>query len=225
MAKYKGGEFLYFPTVLAPITVSYNLAGVDDLQLTPATIAKIFQREITDLERPGDRRRQPRRRPARHRHHRRPPLRRLGHHRELHQVPRTPPSAQDGGGTWKLGIGLRPSSGRPTPRPATATRASPRSSSATEGAIGYVDLSDAKATGLTYASVKNKAGKFVEPTLEARPRPPTSAEIADDLTFFARLGRRRRRVPDHRPDVDHRLHEPDRRGQGRGPQGVPRATS
>src|SRR5204863_9146951 len=34
----------------------------------------------------------------------------------------------------------------------------------TKGAIGYVDLSDAKASGLVYAQVKNKGDKFVEPT-------------------------------------------------------------
>ena len=37
------------------------------------------------------------------------------------------------------------------------------------------------------------------------------ATINDDLTFFARLGRRRRRLPDRRPDLDHRLHDPGRR--------------
>ncbi len=31
--KYKGGEFLYFPTVIAPLTVAYNLAGVSELDL------------------------------------------------------------------------------------------------------------------------------------------------------------------------------------------------
>src|SRR5919202_5260655 len=31
--KYKGGEFLYFPTVAAPITVSYNLSALKDLVL------------------------------------------------------------------------------------------------------------------------------------------------------------------------------------------------
>ena len=35
---------LYFPILLGPITVSYNLSGVDKLQLSPDTIAKIFQR-------------------------------------------------------------------------------------------------------------------------------------------------------------------------------------
>ena len=56
---------------------------------------------------------------------------------------------------------------------------------ATPGAIGYVDLSDANATGLQTASVQNKAGKFVEPTLEATSAAGEGAEIADDLTFFA----------------------------------------
>ena len=40
------GSFLYVPTVAAPITVSYNLSGVDKLQLSPETLAKIFQRDI-----------------------------------------------------------------------------------------------------------------------------------------------------------------------------------
>src|SRR4029077_5386711 len=34
----------------------------------------------------------------------------------------------------------------------------------TPGAIGYVDYADAKASGLTFASVKNKAGNFVAPS-------------------------------------------------------------
>src|SRR6266700_167879 len=45
-ANIKGGAYFYFPTVAAPITVSYNLSGVKKLQLSPVTIAKIFQRDI-----------------------------------------------------------------------------------------------------------------------------------------------------------------------------------
>src|SRR4051812_45583612 len=44
--KFKGGEILYFPTVAAPITLSYNLSGVTKLVLDADTIAKIFQRQI-----------------------------------------------------------------------------------------------------------------------------------------------------------------------------------
>ena len=45
-AKAKGGAFFYFPTVIAPITVSYNLPGVKGLKLSADTIAKIFQGQI-----------------------------------------------------------------------------------------------------------------------------------------------------------------------------------
>ena len=54
----------------------------------------------------------------------------------------------------------------------------------TEGSIGYVDLSDAKANNLKFASVKNKAGKFIEPTLDATTAAAESAKINDNLTYF-----------------------------------------
>ena len=41
------GSFIYVPTVAGPITVSYNLSGVDKLQLSPDTVANIFQAKIT----------------------------------------------------------------------------------------------------------------------------------------------------------------------------------
>ena len=44
--KYQGGTVLYFPTVAAPITVSYNLTGVEKLQLSGTTLAKIFSLKI-----------------------------------------------------------------------------------------------------------------------------------------------------------------------------------
>jgi ABC-type phosphate transport system substrate-binding protein len=47
LSKYQGGAILYFPLVAAPITMSYNLSGVDKLQLSAATIAKIFSGQIT----------------------------------------------------------------------------------------------------------------------------------------------------------------------------------
>src|SRR5690242_14187492 len=44
--KFKGGDVLYFPTVGAPITVSFNIAGVDKLSLSADTLAGIFQGDI-----------------------------------------------------------------------------------------------------------------------------------------------------------------------------------
>src|SRR2546423_9504798 len=52
-AKFKGGELLYFPTVAAPITLSYNLSGVDKLVLDADTIAKIFQRQVKTWDDPA----------------------------------------------------------------------------------------------------------------------------------------------------------------------------
>src|SRR5262245_5817367 len=44
--KFQGGTVLYFPTVGAPITVSYNLSGVDKLQLSGESLAGIFSTAI-----------------------------------------------------------------------------------------------------------------------------------------------------------------------------------
>ncbi|MBV8757636.1 MAG: extracellular solute-binding protein, partial [Deltaproteobacteria bacterium] len=55
----------------------------------------------------------------------------------------------------------------------------------TKGAIGYVDLSDAKASGLHYATVKNAAGKFVEPTSDSASAAGEGIDVKDNLLFSA----------------------------------------
>lgn len=42
-----GGEAIHLPLYISPIAVIYNLEGVDNLQLSPATVAGIFDRKIT----------------------------------------------------------------------------------------------------------------------------------------------------------------------------------
>ena len=46
-ANFKGKTVLYFPVVIGPISLSYNLSGVSSLKLDAVTIAKIFQGQIT----------------------------------------------------------------------------------------------------------------------------------------------------------------------------------
>jgi phosphate transport system substrate-binding protein len=53
----------------------------------------------------------------------------------------------------------------------------------TAGAIGYVDLSDAKATGLQYAELRNKGGKFVPATLQAAEAALAGSPLNPDLTY------------------------------------------
>ena len=182
VSKYTGGEFVYVPTVIAPITMSYNLPSVDKLQLSPASISAIFQREITKwndpiiaADNPGATL------PA----------------TDIVVAVRADPSGTTqnftkfldaaagpaAGGTWKLGAA------KDTAFPADTQRGDGNSGvaqivSSTEGAIGYVDLSDAKANNLVFASVKNKAGKYIEPTLDATTAAAKGTKVNDDLTYF-----------------------------------------
>jgi phosphate transport system substrate-binding protein len=55
----------------------------------------------------------------------------------------------------------------------------------TPGAIGYVDLSDAKASGLKFASVKNQGGKFIEPTADSASAAGDGIDVKDNLLFSA----------------------------------------
>jgi len=181
-AKFKGGDVLYFPTVVAPITVSANL-DVDKLQLSCQTIAKIFQREIKTwndaaiaTDNPGVSL---------------PSTAIVVAHRADSSGTTDnftkfldKGCGTGGDGTWKL------KSGSTVEWPSDTQAGQGNSGVAqivkdTKGAIGYVDLSDAKASGLKFASVKNKAGKFVAPTLEAASAAAGGVAVKDDLTFSA----------------------------------------
>jgi len=183
-AGYKGGEFVYVPTVIAPITMSYNLPDVDKLQLSPKSISAIFQLEVTKwndpiiaADNPGVTL------PATdivvaRRADGSGTTENFSKFLDAAYGPSaTPP------GTWKLG-------GASELEWPDGTQAGDGNSgvaqiiSSTEGAIGYVDLSDAKANNLTFASVMNKAGKYIEPTLDATTAAAKGTKINDDLTFF-----------------------------------------
>ena len=179
MAKIKGGEILYFPILLGPITVSYNLDGVDKLKLSADSVAKIFQRDIKKwndkaiaAENPGV---------------------------KLPDQDIVVAHRADGSGTtqnfteylntaakgvWKL------KSGSTVEWPSDTQAGQGNGGVAqivksTKGAIGYVDLSDAKASGLKFASVKNLAGKFVEPTTAAASAAGDGIEVKPNLLFSA----------------------------------------
>ena len=179
-AKYVGGEVLYFPTVVAPITVAYNLAGVDKLQLSADTIAKIFQRQIKTwddaaiaAENPG--------------------VKLSG---DIVVVRRSDSSGTTQNFTGFLNKAAGPTgsnvwtlkSGSTVEWPADTQGGNGNTGVAqivkdTKGAIGYVDYSDAKATGLKFAAVKNKAGKYVLPSLDAASAAANGATVNPDLTY------------------------------------------
>ncbi|HEX3762373.1 MAG TPA: phosphate ABC transporter substrate-binding protein PstS [Kofleriaceae bacterium] len=179
LAKNKGGDVLYFPILLGAITVSYNVEGVDKLQLSPATIAKIFQRDIKKwndkdiaADNPGA---------------------------KLPDADIVVAHRSDGSGTtdnftkyleqaapdaWKLKSGATvewpadTQAGNGNPGVAQIVKS-------TAGAVGYVDLSDAKASGLKFATVKNQAGKFVEPSSDSSSAAGDGIDVKDNLLFSA----------------------------------------
>jgi phosphate transport system substrate-binding protein len=53
----------------------------------------------------------------------------------------------------------------------------------TEGAIGYVDLADATETDLVTAAIENADGAFIQPSLEASTSALEGAEVAEDLSY------------------------------------------
>jgi phosphate transport system substrate-binding protein len=57
--------------------------------------------------------------------------------------------------------------------------------SSVDGAIGYVDLSDATAADLAWASIKNAGGKFIEPSAESATKAGEGITVKPDLTFSA----------------------------------------
>jgi phosphate transport system substrate-binding protein len=169
--------FLYVPTVAAPITVSYNLSGVDKLQLSPDTLAKIFQ---TDIKKWND-----------------PAIAADNPGVTLPATAITVAHRADGSGTtnnftkylkaaapnvWKL------DSGDTVNWPASTQGAQKNTGVAqlikqADGAIGYVDFSDAKETGLKFAAIKNKDGQYVAASLDGATAALQGATVKDDLTY------------------------------------------
>ena len=183
VALYTGGAFLYIPTVIAPITMSFNVSGVDKLQLSPKTLAGIFQLTITKWNDPAIAAENPGvTLPATtivtvHRSDGSGTTQNFTQFLELAQ-------GKAAGSAWKLGAfqdpGVWPTGGQA----GDGNGGVAQIIKTTDGAIGYVDLSDAKASGLKFASIENKAGKFVAPTLEATSAAAEHVTVKDDLTFF-----------------------------------------
>ena len=168
------GSFLYIPTVAAPITVSYNLSGVSSLKLDADTIAKIFQAQITKWDDPA-----------------------IKAHNPSANLPSTAITVAhrlDPSGTtanftaylkaaapttWTLG------SDKTVAWP-NGEQAGPRNSGvaqiikSTDGAIGYVDYSDAKAARAgVRVGEERRAASFVAPSLASTQAALESATLAD----------------------------------------------
>ncbi len=179
MAGFKGKTVLYFPVIIGPITLSYNLSGVSKLQLSAPVIAGIFDGKIKTWDDPAIKADNP--------------------GASLPSTPIVLAVRSDSSGTtanfskflvegagsaWSLG------SSSTIKWPANSHAGSGNAGVAqivksTPGAIGYVDYATAKASSLTYASVKNKAGSYIAPSDAAASAAASQATVAPNLTFSA----------------------------------------
>jgi phosphate transport system substrate-binding protein len=179
VANFKGKTVLYYPILISPITVSYNLSGVTGLKLTAPVIADIFQAKITKWNDPA--------------------ITALNPGVKLPSTAITIAHRSDSSGTtanfsqflvegapgvWKLGSSST-ISWPATSRGGNGNGGVAQIVKSTPGAVGYVDYADAKASGLTYASIKNQAGDYVAPSVSAATAAADSATVKPDLTFSA----------------------------------------
>jgi phosphate transport system substrate-binding protein len=172
------GAVLYFPTVAAPITVSYNLSSVSQtLIFSGATLAKIYAGKITTwndaaigADNPGV---------------------------TLPGTKITPVHRSDGSGTthnFTLYLGKADPTdwtyGNSTTFPTNLGGATGNGNQGvaqtvqqTDGGLGYVDYATQKAAGLKAASVKNMSGQPIAPTLASASAAVAAATVNPDLTY------------------------------------------
>jgi phosphate transport system substrate-binding protein len=178
-ANFNGKTVLYFPVFLGPITVSYNLSGVSSLKLDATVLSEIFSGKITSWNNSA--------------------IAALNSGVSLPSTAITLAVRSDssgttanfslylekaGGSAWTLGSSSTikwPS----TARAGMGNGGVAQIVKSTPGAIGYVDYADAKASGLSYASIKNSSGSYIAPSPESASAAGSGITIAPDLTFHA----------------------------------------
>lgn len=174
-----GKTVLYFPILIGPIAVTYNLPGVSNLKLDATVIADIFQAKITSWNNPA--------------------IKALNPGANLPSTPITIAVRSDSSGTtqnfalflqesagsdWTLGDGSTvkwPSSARA----ASGNGGVASVVKSTVGAIGYNDYATAKASNLSTALVKNKDGNYVAVSTTTASTAAAGATVASNLTFHA----------------------------------------
>jgi phosphate transport system substrate-binding protein len=169
-ARCHGGAAVHLPMVVGPIALAYNVAGVDDLRLSPDTIAKIFSGKITAWDDAQVARDNPGTAlPA----------------TAIRTVHRSDKSGttdnftkflvEAAAASWSSGTG----STWPGPGGIAAKGSNQIVSTIerSDGAIGYVEASYARFHNLPIARVGNAAGEFADLTDESAGRTIASARI------------------------------------------------
>jgi phosphate transport system substrate-binding protein len=149
------------PTIIGVAAIAYNLSGVDKLQLDAPTLAGIYLGTIKKWNDPA--------------------ITALNASAKLPSTDITVVHRSDGSGTsyaftdylskvspdWKTKVGAGKSVQWPAGVGASGNAGVGQQVKTTDGAIGYVELAYVIQSNLQMASLKNAAGKFITPSLDA----------------------------------------------------------
>jgi phosphate transport system substrate-binding protein len=177
-AAKKKGDPLHFPVALGAITVSYNLPGVKNgLKLTGPVIADIFLGKVKKWNDPE--------------------IAKLNPGVKLPSTDITVVHRSDSSGTtkgftgylgtvspaWDKQVGSDKTVKWPTGTGAKGNDGVAAAVKQTQGAVGYVEQAYALQNKFTTASVQNKAGSFVAPTLQSTTAAGEGLSVPSNLQF------------------------------------------
>jgi phosphate transport system substrate-binding protein len=177
-AEKQGSDPVHVPTVLGAVTVSYNVDGVEQgLKLDGETVADIFLGKIKKWNDP-----------------------KIASQNSGAQLPSTSITVchrsdesgttanftsflTDYSSTWKSGPGTDKSVKWPTGTGAKGNDGVAGCVKQTKGAVGYVEQAYALQNKFTTAAIKNKSGKYIEPSLQATSAAASGVTPPEDLRF------------------------------------------
>jgi len=168
-------DAVHIPMVLGSVVITYNLDGLTKpLQIDGGTAAKIF---LGDIKKWND-----------------PAIAALNPGAKLPDKNIETVHRSDGSGTsfvftdwlakvspdWNTKVGANKNPNWPAGQGGKGNEGVTAAVKQTPNSIGYVELNYAIATKLPFADVKNKAGKFVTPTIDSTSAAAAGATLPDD---------------------------------------------
>jgi phosphate transport system substrate-binding protein len=183
-AEAKGGAILHIPTVAGAEAIVYNLPGIQrgQLKLTPDILADIYLKKINNW---NDSR-----------------IKALNPNVKLPDLTIAVVHRSDGSGTtyiftnylskvspeWKDKVGFATSVNWPGDVGGKGNEGVANSVKQIPGAIGYVELAYAKQNKMAWAQLRNKAGKYLEPSLDGAASAADQPNLPDNMEVMVTDG-------------------------------------
>lgn len=172
-----GAKVLHIPTVFGAVVIAYNVEGLKELKLDQDTLAAIFLGKITKWNDPK--------------------IAALNPGAALPDQAIQVAHRSDASGTtsiftgylsqiseeWKTAVGKGKEVKWPVGIGGQGNDGVAAVILQQPGTLGYVELSYALESGLPVAALKNKAGKFITPSLESTSAAAVGVEFPEDLRF------------------------------------------